>query len=95
MGQVSGLDGDPVAIPTPERDAEVLPERMARAVVVRVRMGERVCCDWPAHERPQESPLAEACSSVYEDIAQKIDVERVEPTQRDAVSPRRDLLNNL
>jgi hypothetical protein len=53
LSHVTGLNGRPIALSTPKRDPKVLAHEMAGALVIEVRVSQRVPGNFPVGERRQ------------------------------------------
>jgi hypothetical protein len=66
-----------VSFSTPKRDVEGLADRVARAVVVRVGVGERVCGDGAAGQLAEDALAVAGGAGVDEDVAGQVHIDRV------------------
>jgi hypothetical protein len=71
------LDDGRVLVPAPERDPERLADGVARAVVVRVGVGEGVRRDRPAFELAQDALAVGLGARVDQDVTDQVDVDPV------------------
>ena len=77
LAEVAGLHRVGVALAAPQLDTEPLADLLARALMIRVGVGERMGRDPVAFDLAEDAPSREPRPGIHQHVAHQEDVDRV------------------